>query len=68
MNGIIYSKSFIKSDGFDRNAKREGIFSTDNKSFDSWNKAKDKLFANEYINHRRMKAYTNCGEVRNKFS
>jgi hypothetical protein len=43
-------------------------FKSENTNYDSWNKAKDKLTADEYNKRRRTKACINCGEVGHAFS
>ncbi len=41
---------------------------SDSKGYDSWNKAKAKLNADEYNKRRRTNGCINCGEIGHKFS
>ena len=60
------SKGSSKSTTFDRHFKRER--STNNKSYDSWNKAKKRLTTNEINKRRNTSASMNCGEVGHVFN
>ena len=48
----------------DRNFKRK--VSTNDKGFESWNKAKSKLIDEEFNKRRRTFACINCGEIGHK--
>ena len=63
---ISPSKSHIS----DKKAKfsTSGFKSESNNNYESWNKAKDNLTADEYNKLRRTNAYINCGEVGHRFS
>ena len=58
-----------KSHVSDKKAKCNSfVFKSEYINYDSWNKAKDKLTADEYNKRRRTNACINCGEVGYKFS
>ena len=59
------SKSHIS----DKKAKFSTFgFKSESNKYDSWDKAKDKLIADENNKHRWTNACINCGEVSHKFS
>jgi hypothetical protein len=60
-------KGSAKSPTSGKQVKRERSTS-DLKDYDSWNRAKAKLTADEYNKRRRINACINCGEVGHKFS
>ena len=59
-------KGSSKSTTFDKHSKRKR--STNNKNYDSWNKAKKRLSTNEIQRRRNTSACMNCGEVGHVFN
>ena len=58
-------KGFSKSTTFGKHLKRER---SNSRSYDSWNKAKKRLTADEIIKRRNTSPCMNCGEVGHVFN
>jgi hypothetical protein len=59
-------KGLVKSMYFDKNVKRERRGSDTN--YDSWNRTKKRLFADESNRRRKKNACINCGKVGHMFN